>query len=461
MSSLDRRIVALAVPAAGSAMLQVIHRAVDMYWLGRLGTDALASIAVSMITVWMFAALGTLVGVGLTALVARYVGAGRPDAARYVGRQGLLWSGAIGLVAGVVGWALTPYVFTAANAAPAVAEAGTSYTRIFWGGGVFVLLQQAGDAVFRGHGNTRVPFLVAVLSLLANVVLDPLLIHGWGPVPALGVPGAAWATLLATVLGVVLLLAALVRRGHLARAQPPEAEMRLVETTRLGAPGALGLDRAVLLRMARVGTPLAASGLFFTSIYLVIHRIAADAGGAAAQAGLGIGHTGEGVAYVLSLGWSAAASALVGQCLGAGDAPGAERVAWRAVLQCAVLCLAWALVLFFLAEDLASVLTLQREAGLEARAHAASYFRIVAFCLVPQAMEIVLDGAFGGAGLTLPPMVISSVFSLLRIPLALLLAFPLGLGVDGIWWTIAATAALRGLVAGAWFLRGTWKTRTV
>ena len=164
--SLDRRIVALAVPAAGSAMLHVVHSAVDMYWIGKLGTESLASIAVSRVTVWMFAALGTLVAIGLTALVARYVGAGRPDGARYVGAQGLGWSVAVGLLAGAAGWLFTPLVFTAANAAPAVTEAGATYTRIFWAGGVVRAAAAGGgrgvqrsrqhaDPVPRGRGRAR------------------------------------------------------------------------------------------------------------------------------------------------------------------------------------------------------------------------------------------------------------------------------------------------------------------
>jgi Na+-driven multidrug efflux pump len=119
--------------------------------------------------------------------------------------------------------------------------------------------------------------------------------------------------------------------------------------------------------------------------------------------------------------------------------------------------------LFVFAEPIAHALTaLHPEAGAAAaRQHAASYFRIVAICLGPQAIELVIDGAFGGAGLTVPPMVISTIFSLLRIPLAIVAAFPLGLGADGIWAAIALTALLRGVVAGLWFARGTWKTRTV
>jgi len=263
------------------------------------------------------------------------------------------------------------------------------------------------------------------------------------------------------VLGALLVVYALWRQGHLTRTCPPKPEMQLAEDTRIGRPGLLGLDATILRRISRVGLPLAISSLFFTSIYLIIHRIAADADGAAAQAGLGIGHTGEGVAYVICMGWSAAAAALVGQSLGAGDVALAERAAWRSVLQCGAICFVWGLVLFFFADELARVLTLTQDGDHAARIHAASYFRIVAFCLVPQAMEVVLDGAFGGAGLTLPPMIISSTFSLLRIPMSMYMAFDLGMGADGIFWTIAITAALRGLTAGAWFLRGTWKTRTV
>ncbi|MHC5011561.1 MAG: MATE family efflux transporter, partial [Planctomycetota bacterium] len=238
-------------------------------------------------------------------------------------------------------------------------------------------------------------------------------------------------------------------------------QLRLLPSTPLGRPGLFGLDATVLRRVARVGIPVGAAGVFFNVIYLVLYGIVDAAGGPAAQAGLGLGHTGEGVAYVICLGWSAAASALVGQNLGAGQPERAERAAWRAVQQCVLICLLWGTFLLVFADGVANTLTLLEPTETAARLHAASYFRIVALCLAPQAIEIVLEGAFGGAGLTVPPMVISALFSLIRIPLALVAAFPLGLGVEGIWWVIAITATLRGLVGGWWFSRGTWKKRGV
>jgi putative MATE family efflux protein len=455
----DRDILALALPAAGSALVQLLYRAVDMAWVKGLepGEESVAALAVSTNTVWLFGGFSALVSMGLGAVVARYVGAGRLDGARYAASQGLRWAGAMGLVSAVLGWFGAPLVFEIAQAAPGVRDAGIPYTRIYWMGGVTILLQQAGDAVFRAHGNTRLPFLAAAMALALNAIIDPILIFGWGPIPAMGVPGAAWATVISAGLGAGVLLLALRRRAFVGRDRPSDEHLRLSDTTLLGRPGRAGLDLALFRRVARVGLPVTLASLFFNAIYLVLQRIAERAAGPAGQAGLGIGWTGEGIAFVLCLGWSAAASSLVGRSMGAGRIADAERYAWRAATQCGLLCAAWGVVLWLFAEPIASAFT-NDPASLDL---GAAYFRIVAICLAPQAVEIVLEGAFGGAGQTLPAMVISMVFTALRIPLAYGAAIGLGMGASGIWWTICITAILRGAVCAFWFQRGTWKTRSV
>jgi Na+-driven multidrug efflux pump len=206
-----------------------------------------------------------------------------------------------------------------------------------------------------------------------------------------------------------------------------------------------------------VGIPLAATSVLFNLIYLVLHALAAHAGGKAAQAGLGVGHTGEGVAFILGLGWGSAAAALVGRALGAGRPDEAEKYAWAAARQAAVLCGLWGLVLFLFDRPIAALFA----DGPEAVDHASSYLRIVALCLAPQALELVLDGAFGGAGLTVPPLVIGATFSLLRIPLCAAAVLAWGYGPAAIWVVISATAGVRGIACALWFARGTWKTRTV
>jgi putative MATE family efflux protein len=453
----DRDVLSLALPAVATAAVPLVHRFVDMAFCRELGTDAIAALSIASVSVWAYHAVGALLGIGLSAIVARYAGAGRREAARYVASQGLRWAAALGVLGAATGIGIAHLVFDAAGAAPSVAERGIPYSQIYWGSGLFVMGVFAGDAIFRAHGNTRTPMRIAVTSLALNVLLDPVLIFGFGPIPGYGVAGAAWATVIATALAAALHLRALVAAGHLDRRRPDDDELRLRPTTRLGAPGALGLDRTLMGRMVRVGLPAAIAALLFDLIYLGIMRCADDAGGAAAQAGLGIGHTGEGVAYVIALGFSAAAAPLVGRALGAGDPERAERDAWTAVLQCVALNLLWGVVMFAFADPLASLFASEADA----QSHGATYFRIVAWILAPQAADLVLTGAFGGAGMTLPPMLIGLTLTLARIPLSYFAAFDLGLGVEGIFYVIAVTALVRALAVMGWFRRNTWKTQEV
>ena len=235
-----RAILALALPASGSAALLLAHRWVDMAWVKSLGESATGSMGVGTISVWMFSALGALIGTGLTALVARYSGAGREAAAGYVASQGLRWALAVGAVGAVVGWFLAPLLFVLSGSTAEECAHGVAYTRIYWGGGAAILLQLACDATFRAHGNTRTPFLIGLFSLGLNVALDPLLIFGWGPVPALGVAGAGLAHVSSFAVGVLLSVRALRRSGHLHPARPPDADLRLAESTPLGRPAAGG-----------------------------------------------------------------------------------------------------------------------------------------------------------------------------------------------------------------------------
>ncbi len=459
-----RDIIRLALPAVGSAVLQLVHRAVDGYFIREVGTDAVASITVSSISVWIFTGLGFLIGIGVTSLVGRYDGAKRMDAAAYVAGQGLRWALVVGVLSALIGWWLVPLFFDGANATDAVRAHGLPYARIYWTSGTLVLLHIAGDGIFRGKGDTKTPFLFACVSLCINAVLDPLLILGAGPIPALGVAGAAWATVVANVVGALLIVTTLWRRGWIRGSKPSTDDLRFHEGTFVDRMGPWGLDLAVLGRMTRVGLPTAIAGMCFNIVYLVILNAAEFAGGPPAQAALGIGHTGEGVAYVLGIGWSAAAASLVGRHLGAGDVTGANLAAWRCARQCGLVTFIWSIVMVFRPEWIANVFAPRNEAGTidaETLLLATSYIFTVSFCMVPQAFELTLGGAFGGAGLTLPPMVIRVAFSLLRIPLAWWAVTHWPGNVTALWWVICLTAIVRASFVIYWFARGTWKTHVV
>jgi len=459
----SREVLRLAGPGILAGFVQLAYHWINQAWVGGLpdATVAAAALSVAVFMVWAGQSFASLTSVGLSALVGRYSGAGRDDAARYVAVEGLRWAAVLSLVVGGLGVGFAPLVFHETHLSPSAAAQGITYTSILYAGAIGPIAQAACDAVWRGHGTTRVPLLTSALGLALNAALDPLLIFGWGPVPGLGIGGAALATVFSSSVAAVTSLVLLRRQGHLSRRRPSDDVLRLDPTTPLRPGRVPGLDLAIGRRLARIGLPACVNGLFFVAVYLFLSNVVMEAGGDDAQAGLGVGLRGEQLAFVVGAGFQAAASVLVSRCLGAGRPDEAAAQAWRSSWWAAAACLAWGGALFAFGRHLVDLWLPLSHASPAARDYALDYFQTVALCLAPQAFEVVLDGAFGGAGMTIPPMIVTLTLSAGRVPLARWAAFDLGLGVHGIWVVIAATAALRGLVTAIWFARGTWRRRTV
>jgi putative MATE family efflux protein len=285
------------------------------------------------------------------------------------------------------------------------------------------------DAAFRGKGDTRTPLVILAVTTVLGLALDPVLIRGAGPVPALGVQGAALATLvprgLACVVGVVLLR----RRDMLTWRRP-----RL----------------AVLASIARIGAPAAATGVAFSAIYVVLTRITTQFG-TPALAALGLGFRIESVVYVVAVGMGAATAAIVGQSMGAGDISRAAKAGWVATAIVSVFGGAMAAISYLFPMSLASLFTTDPAV----QAEAVSYLRIAAFSQLFLGAEVVLESAMGGAGWTFIPMVMSTGITLLRLPVGAWAAARWG--TTGLWWTLALTAAARGLVMAVLWAWGRWR----
>jgi Na+-driven multidrug efflux pump len=212
--------------------------------------------------------------------------------------------------------------------------------------------------------------------------------------------------------------------------------------------------RASFRAIARVGLPTATTGILFSLIYVVITRIATPFG-TPALAALGIGHRVESWLFMIGVGVGASVAAIVGQSLGAGDTARATRAGWVSVgyvsLGGIVVC---GLQLLF-AERLAAIFT----GDALVIAEGARYLRIAAWSQLFITAEIVLEGALGGAGATLPPMLTSTAITAARIPLALLVVSRWG--PAGLWWTISLTAVGRGIAMMGLWRSGIWKRRSV
>ena len=339
---------------------------------------------------------------------------------------------ALGLAAAIAGRFGVDAMFRAMNTPSDVAVVGHGYLALYVLAAPIIYGYFVVDATFRSAGDTRTPLLILAASIAFALVLDPVLILGLGGAPALGIAGAAVATIATRSIAFVVGCIVLRRRGLISFGRPRVAVMALI---------------------ARIGLPTAATGVLFSVVYVVIARTASTFG-TPALAALGLGFRVESWLYMIGVGFGAAAAAIVGQNLGAGHVDRARRAGWWMLGAATVPAILAASVSAFIPERAAGIFT--HDAAVIA--HTANYLRIAAVSQLVVCAEVVLEGALGGAGYTLAPMIASTVLTTSRIPLAIWSA---RFGTFGLWWTISATATARGLAMIALWKAGRWRRARV
>ncbi len=431
---LPQTIAQLALPAVASSLLMTLFFSVDTYWIGtRLGSTGLAAASTAVFWIWFLISIAEMVNVGLTAVAARRYGEGRARESARIAGDALLLSLALGTLCAIVGIPLLPSMFGIMHAPPEVTALGVRYLGTYLLGAPLIFGFFAVDAAFRAAGDTRTPFLLLSASVGVTLVLDPVLIVGWGPIPALGMSGAAIATIGTRAVAFALGLTIVGRRGVL----------------KVGRP-----DWRSLLQVVRIGLPTAVTGIVFSLIYVLVTRTATQFG-TPALAALGIGHRVESWLFMIGVGFGAATAAIVGQNLGAGRPDRAARAGWLSVGFCSLFGVAACIVELLIPETFAAIFSHDPAVIAEA----AKYLRIAAVSQLAICAEIVLEGALGGAGHTLAPMLTSTSITALRIPIAAWAAARYG--SSGLWWTISLTAIARAGGMMVIWRAGNWKRTSI
>jgi len=439
--SIGRAVVLLAVPMVLEMVMQSVFSVVDVFFIAKLGPDAVAAAGMtdSMLTVVFSIAMG--LGMAATATVARRIGEGEPEQAALSAVQAIGIGAAISLPLAVLGVLAAPTLLGAMGASSAIIEAGGGFTAIMLGTNATVVLLFLINAIFRGAGDAITAMRVLWLANFLNIVLDPILMFGWGPVPALGIEGAAIATSSSRAIGVLVQFHALARGGGRLRVARRHLRLDLAIATRI-------------IRVARVGM---LQFLVGTASWIGIFRILATFGGTAV-AGYTIAVRVVIFALLPSWGMGNAAATLVGQNLGAGKPERAERSVWMSAFSNVLFLSTVGLLFHFYAEPLARIFS--QEPGVVAVA--ASCLSIVAYGYPAFGFGMVLVQAFNGAGDTTTPTWINLFcYWLLQIPLAYLLSTTYGWGPRGVFVTIAISQSMIALVGIYFFRRGGWKTRSV
>lgn len=434
-------VLKLGWPVMISYLLYTSFSIIDAIWIGRLGPNALAASGPAQFASWSLIAVGEIIGIGTTALVARRVGSGDLGAAGRVVAQAAVLVIAAGLITLSTGGALVKLLFHLLGTSPEVSHLGVQYLSILFYGGIFNFAALFLESTLRAAGDTRTPLFITGSGLVLNTILDPLLIFGIGPLPELGIQGAA----LATVLSQSVMVIAFILHFRSSRAIIP-VDMR----------AAWKPDPATWWKIIRIGAPVSMITVLFTLVYLFLTSFLARFG-TVPVAVLGVGNRLEGITYLVAHGLSVAASTLVGQNLGANQPKRAAASAWMASLIGMAFGTFVALLFTLFPESIFALFTTDGDVI----AQGAEFLRILAVCQTVMALEVVMYGAFAGAGDTVPATVISVIFNALRIPAAWIIAVPLGYGPEGIWWMIAISCIIRALLLGGWFRRNRWMDKQV
>jgi putative MATE family efflux protein len=439
--SLNRAILLLAIPMVLEMVLESLFAVVDVFWVGRLGADAVATVGLTESMLSLVFAIGLGLSMSTTAMVARRIGEKDHEGASVAAMQAI-WIGlAVSAVIGVPCYFLASHLLQAMGASRDIVLMGSGYTRIALGGSGVLVMLFLNNAIFRGAGDAAIAMRLLWVSNIINLVLDPCLIFGWGPFPKLGVTGAALSTFTGRGIGV---LYQFYRLG------------RGTERIRI-AWRHLRVNLAVMVRLIRVSlTGILQFAIAHTS-WIGLVRIVSTFG-ASAVAGYTIAVRIVVFAILPSWGLSNAAATLVGQNLGAKQPDRAEASVWRT---------GWYNMLFL--GSIGVIFVLFAEAIVRLFTHDPNVVPLAATCLrtlsygnIGYAYGMVMLQAFNGAGDTVTPTIVNFFgFWLLEIPLAWWLAMHVGLHSNGVFWSIViaeCSIAAAGIVL---FKRGKWKVQKI
>ena len=436
-----RAVIMLAVPMVLEMAMESIFAVVDIFWVGHLGADAVATVGLteSMLTLIYTAAMG--LSIGATALVSRRTGEQDPEGASRAAGQSILLGLGVAAAIGVAGALSAPALLRVMGGSDDIIRTGSGFTRIMLGGNATVLLLFLLNAVFRGAGDAAIAMRVLMLGNVLNIILGPCFIFGLGPLPEMGVAGAALATNIGRGTAVLYQIATLTRGGGRVRVRLRHLRFDL-ETMK------------TVLRLSGLGTFQILVG---TASYIGLVRII-SVFGSAALAGYTIGMRVIIFALLPAFGLSNAAATMVGQNLGAGRPDRAERAVWTAA-RYNMLFLGGVGILFLLA---APAITGIFTDDPQVQPMATACLRIVSLGFVFYACGMVLTQSFNGAGDTWTPTVLNLfIFWLWEIPLAWWLSTKGGFGAHGVFIALTVAYSTLAVVSAILFRRGTWKTRKV
>jgi putative MATE family efflux protein len=430
----------LSGPIVLANILQTAYQLIDTFWLGRLGAGAVAAVSLSFPILFLIISVGIGLTLAGSILAAQYKGMDSQRMINYSSAQTYLVMFFISCLLAFIGYFFSEPLMRLIGARGDILEDAVSYFKVSSIGFVFLFMFFVFQSLMRGIGNVVLPTYVVLTTVILNLFLDPLFIYGWGPVPAMGVAGAAMASVITQALSAIIGLAILKsgKYGIALALKDFKFDFEWFKVLiKLGVPSSLELSTRAL-------------GMSF----LIVLVTSFDD---VVIASYGIGARILSFVIIPALGLSSATTALVGQYVGAERV---DKAADVGVLSSKVAFFSLTAIgglLFLIARPVTAFFVPGEEEVIE---HGALFIKVMAPSFGLLGLQQVVNGVFNGAGFTMASMLLS-MFSLwiVRFPLAYILSFHTEMSFEGIWWSFPISNLLAAIAALMWFREGGWKKR--
>lgn len=439
--SINRAIFMLSIPMILEMVMESLFAVVDIYFVGKVSVNAIATVALTESVIMIVYAISIGLSMAATAMVARRVGENKKEDASVAAVQAIIMTVSISMVFSLIGIFFPRQILELMGGEADLVNEGYRYTMIMLAGNLTIMMIFLINAIFRGAGDASIAMRVLWLSNGLNIILDPILIFGLGPIPAFGVEGAAIATTIGRGTGVIY---------QLIKLSGPDSIVRV-------AWRHLRVNAEIIWRLTKIAAGGIGQYMIGTLSWLFLVRISAVFG-AEVLAGYAVAFRIIMFTILPSWGLSNAAATLVGQNLGAGQPERAEKSVWKCAFYNMVFLGVISLIFGIWAEWFVSIFTSEPEVV----KYGALALRYICFGYIFFAYGMVIGQAFNGAGDTRTPTIINFFcFWMFEVPLAYFLAITLGFGPQGIFSAIAIAVVLLAVVCIVVFKQGRWKTINV
>jgi putative MATE family efflux protein len=421
-------LVKLAVPVTISMVLFTVYLLVDLYFVGRLGPDAVAALSISSNAFFIHLGFSTILGTGGMALIAQAFGRREYDHAARVFKQSLLMALVIGSIEALTGFLLAPAYIEFFGGTGQSLQWGIEYFQIFSISFLFMLLLYVTGNCYRGMGDTKTPMMIMLQANVLNMVLDPILIFGWLGLPAMGVRGAAIASLVSQIYGLGIYGYQIFVRG-----------------SHLKIKGNWRFDPQIIKQSLRIGIPAGMNHFLLAANLLITYRVI-SVYGTAALASIGIGFRILQSIYIPVIAVASAMAAIVGQNFGARKFSRIAGTLGRAWLACMIFMIGCTAVCLLVPKFLIGIFSNNADVIY----FGVIYLRIFSIGFVMVGTIMVASSAFQGLGKTYPSLIGAVVDNALFAGLVFTLPVYFSWGIQAVWWIKLATAAAETVVVAVW-----------